>query len=263
MGNASELISELEKRCLERGRKELYERNLTCVANLENAPLVHGVPRASDMIGIFQQKALLSLESRGKDSTDRPVSKYLGLKDVVYVSVGILYPDAEFAMIFSHKAEEGRCVQASPWDAGWFVGAHCANEDECDVEVWCNMFQKYTLVNPDYRKYFVCHVSAFYGKPGDYLRSIPPIYKDEDVVNLVDGNALSRSFEVRFPGRLDVNENTLLAVFYLTSARGSLHSVGCALEDLERHGVEIVTCDSSHQLSSQVMTWVMRRVKLE
>lgn len=238
-----------------------YERILSGAGKLREVPLVHGTDRLEDLVSICSDGALLSRTARGLPGKNK-AEAYLGIRDKVYASAGILYPDARAAFIFRRSAEPAG-TEASPWDSGAFVHRLCAHLPRPPARERRDLFLKYTLPTPAYREYLVHYVASCYRKPAHYLASAPnDRHAFPDPIGALCEHPRSRNFEVRIPGRLEVTEATLVGVFLLEQDQDEEDPhVASWLQRLDRAGVHIDYCRNSwNYMRARVCRWIMSQV---
>ncbi len=175
---------------------EHHREALPGVASLlDRVPLVHGVNDPGKFRAAVEGRSLRSGVGLGRYPFAS--EEYLGLNNVVYTAAGILYPDRQFALVLTPSVEEGRAVDASPWDSGAFYKSLCrhlpsapASPERRDV------FLAHTLPAPEYRSYLIDYVATCFRSGQDYLGSGEPAYPDP--LGAICNSLFSSSFEVRF-----------------------------------------------------------------
>jgi hypothetical protein len=216
--------------------------------------------RREQLSAVFEARALLSRTARGKPPS--PPEQYLGIGDVVYTSAGVLYPDARVAFVLSPSVEGSRDATASPWDSGAFHDSLCAELPQPPDPARREMFARYHLPAPEYRKYLVAYVASCYRVWWHYLDLAQPIAFRDPLGALDRKSAPSRCFEVRVPGSIELTDATLLAIFMLRRAEPLDPAVAEALASLRGHGVKVsYPSGSSKHLEQQVRAWIRERLE--
>lgn len=257
--NLQELLDELAnlRSSQQDGRAQHYERILPDAHKLERVPLVHGSPKMETLDVVVRDGALLSRTARGLPQ-NKP-EQYLEIEDKVYTAAGILYPDARVAFVFDARVERPGTT-ASPWDSGAFVKQLCPDLPPPPDLERRRIFARYCVPAPQYREYLVCYVASCYRRPSDYLSPERPVAFPDPLGAISDGKP-SRSFEVRIPGRIDVTDATLLAVFFVhIKGTGPNRQSSAWLSGMQRSGVTVEPCRTMGWLEKRVRDWIASRL---
>lgn len=255
-----ELLDELERFRRSEGahREEHFARmQKRCTDLLHRLPLVHGLNESGDLSAVLARKALLSRTQRGLQPSK--AEQRLEIADRVYLSAGVLYPRKDVALIFSHLAEDGVEVSASPWDSGAMSGDLCRHLPPCDTaDDRRQQLQRYSLPAPCYRQYLVCYVASCFGQPEDYLRLRSHQYADP-LGAMDERREVSRIFEVRVLSSLPTEPRTLLAVFVPDwDGDADYHRARSALDSLRKQGVDVKYYNGAQgALRSRVQDWIL------
>lgn len=230
-----------------------------CHALLYRAPLVHGTRNPRDFSDIVFGGELKTRTALQREPSD--TEEYLGLTDVVYTSAGILYPQRNFAFVFSAELERVSAADASPWDTGHIVNR--PGLPPLSSPARRNLFLRYRLAAPHYRAYFVEYVASCFTCPEDYLLGRDHRFSDPArILHRGPDGARSRCFEVRFAGNVQLGATTLRAVF---------HSVGSdngrcagALRKLKQAGVPVISYAGGRDtLADEVARWIVQHLQNE
>lgn len=236
-------------------RCQSYERALPGARKLERVPLVHGMDRIENMQAIVEAGALLSRTARGHGQS--APEQYLGIDDVVYTSAGVLYPDARIAFVFGSRVEGSGATTASPWDSGAFCRSLCSSLPQPPASVRRELFARYRLPAPEYRMYLVAYVASHYRVWWHYLDLGRPVGFGDPVGALERNTAPARCFEVRVPGKIELTDRTLMAIFVLRSSAPFAPPVADMLAALKEGGVAVSYCSgASGNLEKHVREWI-------
>jgi hypothetical protein len=241
-------------------RSQSYDRVLPDARKLERVPLVHGTDRLENMGAIVEAGALVSRTARGQGQS--PPEQYLRIDDVVYTSAGVLYPDARIAFVLGPGVEGIQPTTASPWDTGAFCRSLCSALPQPPAPVRRELFARYRLPAPEYRRYLVAYVASCYRMWWHYLDLGQPVGFDDPVGVLERNSAPARCFEVRVTGRIELTDATLLAVFVLRTADPFEPPVADMLTSLKRRGVAVSYCSgASRNLEKYVREWIRQHLE--
>ena len=253
----AELLTELaDLRAANAHRVQHFARVLPDASRrLEQIPLLHGIRNTQDLEDVVRN-GLRSRTQRG-DGPSEPEQR-LGIVDVVYTAAGLLYPQKQAALIFSHRAEGAAEVSASPWDSGAFCRSLCPHLPPAATDGRRReLFARYSLSAPDYRTYLVQYVSSCFGSAEDYLGSRAHRYPDP-LGALDAARWTSRIFEVRFQTRLALTPETLLAIFLPREAASP--QMERRLNRLQQAGVHIRAYNGvMSSLDKEVRRWMRTR----
>lgn len=194
-------------------------------------PLSHGLPSntmktlVDDPKGIgrkllsTQMLSDLGLKPLDPDGTEAS----LGTKQFVFLYCGnFRYPKTQIGMLFSCQSETTKSLssEATPFDSG---GLHRHFEWPDQKESASQFLSRHCLPVPLYRDYMSMHLAYRFNTPADYLQSDgKPIRPCPFGIRSKDGTDDPRiwMFEVRVPGELEINSDSLEALFYSTRIMG-------------------------------------------
>jgi hypothetical protein len=254
------LVDELEKHRHARGHvdAEHYRKAHVEVSSLlRNVPLVHGQNEIERFRSALAERRLRTRGELKMKQLD--AETYLRLGDVVYTAAGVLYPDRRFAFVFAPRVEDGRKVDASPWDAGSFYRSLCshlpaAHEGLDRREV----FLAYTLPSPEYREYLVHYVTTLFRSGHGYLGFEMP--RLPDPLGAICEKFTSRVFEVRLAGSVPLETWSIEKIFAPKGSgdRASL-DLRSLLDPFEREKQIVWYRGASSNLQREVCTWLVQR----
>ena len=240
-----------------------YRQALPHARMLHRVPLVHGVSHPDAAIKVLRERELLSRVRIGKPPFDS--EQYLGMKDSVYTSAGVLYPKRQIALVFSPSVEDSFPANATPWDTGAFHnGTICRDLPAPPDSTRRRVFQEVCLPSPEYRDYLVEYVATCFRSALDYLKCQPHVYSDPWRA-LATNKWQSRIFEVRFDHRLPIDSRVLLGIFIPRHvSRRYAFDLRDAAETWAMAGVDVIEYDGAcEDVQQRVRAWIVGRLEAE
>jgi len=253
------MITRLEEGRGDETHRTHYERVLPRARMLlQQICLIHGVVDRRRFEAIVRTGELRS--KRLLESIPSTAQEQLGTDQDVCTSAGILYPNRPFAFLFSHRAEAGRDVEASPFDSAKFLkGKLVPHLTGATRE---QFFQAHSLPTPHYREYLVTFVASCFDSPEAWLSQRRHRFIDPE--GILSEDPLSGVFEVRFRERLPLDSH--LEAVFLPGIRDDLgnQAILDEVEHLVTQGVEICYYeDAREELRARMRQWVIEHLPRE
>jgi hypothetical protein len=147
------------------------------------------------------------------------------------------YPHTSCGLLYANSLESSHGTDgiAAPFDSGGLIDK-CTRPDPAETPR--DFLSRHELPIPEHRRYLGLSMDVLFGKPGDYVEGLDPLWPGP--IGLLDGDQRRWTHEVQIPDQVFVRSSHLQAVFAPTAQVARYPGVRSLFQWCDAEGVDSI-----------------------